>query len=171
MQPDDKIGGGRSLAPSSIELYEALFGHPHNCLDHIAETPMLVILQPNDIRLRGEDWQCAAGKHLRRLQLLTAETDDQRRPPKVWVQAKVSKCPNGNLRTGSVDSNATTVKMRNSNDIVHIRVLWQKLRFDLLYRVFNGRRDALHSSADAKNIFGPNRTVVVHVPFKRVSLK
>ena len=70
LQTDDEIGSRTSLAPPCVKLYEALFGHLHNRLDHIAKTPMLVILQPNDIRSRGEDRQCTAGKHLRRLQLL-----------------------------------------------------------------------------------------------------
>src|SRR5260370_13912993 len=123
LQTDDEIGGRTDFAPPCIELYETLFGHLHNRLDHIAEAPMLVILQANDIGSRGEDRQCIAGKHLRRLQLLTAETDDQRRSPKVWVETEVSQCPNGDLRTRSVDGNAATVEMRNRNDIINIWIL------------------------------------------------
>ena len=61
--------------------------------------------------------------------------------------------------------------MRNRDDIIHIRILRKKFRLDLLYRIFNCCRDTLHSSADAKNVFGAYRTVVVDIAFKRESLQ
>src|SRR5437868_15203573 len=85
LQADYKIRGGTNLASPGVELHQTFFGHPHNRMDHIAKTPMLVVLQPDDIWSRREDWQRIAGKHFCRLQLLTTEADDQRRSPKIWV--------------------------------------------------------------------------------------
>src|SRR6266852_693897 len=61
--------------------------------------------------------------------------------------------------------------MRNRDDVIHIRILGKKFSLNFLYRVFHSRRDTLHGSADAKVVFGANRTVIVDVAFKRESLQ
>src|SRR4051794_34646408 len=70
LQADDEVRGGANLSSSRVELHQTLFGHLHNGMDHIAKSAMLVVLKPNNIGSRREDWQCIAGKQLGRLQLL-----------------------------------------------------------------------------------------------------
>src|ERR1700704_576440 len=55
LQTHDEIGCRTNLSSSYVELYETLFSHLHNRLNHIAKTPMRVVLQANDIRSRGEN--------------------------------------------------------------------------------------------------------------------
>jgi hypothetical protein len=153
------------FSPPPVECFQSGLGFGNNAVNDGAKTPERLILHAYNASARFG----ALGEQPFGNQLLAAQSDHQHLAAEIRIARDVLQRADRDRRLRRVDRDTAAIGMRQHNDVIDERVLWQQLGLDPLEREFNRPRHALHAGADGQDVPRANRAVLVAIPLERVT--
>src|SRR5262249_13205950 len=141
-------------------LLKTLFRRMQNRADDLTEATL--VLHPDDEGISfqyRELFRTVPLKKSIRLQFLAAQADNEWRAAEIRVRADVPDGADGDFGARSVHGNAAAVGVGDGDYIINIGEAWKDFVLDAPHRVVHCRRDALHGSRNAEEVFGGNASV------------